>query len=213
MKKLFLILVASVLMVQLSNAQMFSYGIKGGVGFSSISIDDVQDINSGSEVYDLVTGEGVAGYHVGVQTKIKIAMFHVQPELYWNAGGGTVEKVVDGGATEIMNVKFNRIDIPVLAGVSLGPLRLNIGPVASIVVGEENDFLAELGEDFDIYSETLNWGWQGGVGVGLGGLSLDLRYEGPLSDLNTVIPEGTLPDDMNLDARPKQWIISLGYWF
>ena len=70
-----------------------------------------------------MTGESVMGYHLGVQTRIKIAMVYVQPEIYWNAGGGSLEQVVDGGATELLNVKFNRIDIPVLVGAKLGPVR------------------------------------------------------------------------------------------
>ena len=87
-------------------------GSKAGIGFSSLKFDDVTGINDGSDVYDLITGDGVMGYHVGLQTRIKIAMIVIQPELYFNAGGGTVEQVVEGGATEVLNVKFNRIDIP-----------------------------------------------------------------------------------------------------
>ena len=108
MKKVIMIVVASFFLVQVADAQLFNWGIKGGLGFSSIKIEDIRGIEDGADVYDLVTGDGVAGYHLGVQTRIKIAMVYVQPELYWNAGGGTVQQVVDGGATELLNVKFNQ---------------------------------------------------------------------------------------------------------
>jgi hypothetical protein len=210
MKKLILILVASFFLANVAEAQLFSWGVKGGLGFSSVQISDITDIQDGSDVYDLVTGESVMGYHLGVQTRIKIAMVYVQPELYWNTGGGTVKQVVDGGATELLNVKFNRIDIPVLAGVKLGPVRLNIGPMASLVVGEDSD-LTLLHPDLEMYKNSLTWAWQGGIGVDVWKLSVDIRYEGPLSDLSSVIPDDLV--QYTYDPRPKQWLLSVGYWF
>ena len=210
MKKLILILVASFFMVQLADAQLFTYGIKAGVGFSTVKIDDITGIQSGGDVYDLVTGDAVMGYHVGIQTRIKIAMLYVQPELYFNAGGGTLDQIVQGGATEALNVKFSRIDLPVLVGVKLGPVRLNVGPVGSYVISETND-LSLLDSDYHVYTDNMTWGWQGGIGVGLGKLTVDVRYEGPLSDLSEVIPDDLT--EYTLDPRPKQWILSVGYWF
>lgn len=210
MKKLILILLTSFFLVQVADAQLFKWGLKGGLGFSTVKITDITGIQDGSDVYDLVTGESVMGYHLGVQTRIKIAMIYVQPELYWNAGGGSLKQVVDGGATEILNVKFNRIDIPVMAGVKLGPVRLNVGPMASLVVGENSD-LTLLHPDLELYKKSLTWAWQGGIGVDLWKLSLDLRYEGPLSDLSTIIPDNLT--EYTLDPRPKQWLFSVGFWF
>ena len=210
MKKLILIAVASFFLVQVSNAQLFNYGIKAGIGFSSLKINDLTGISDGSDVYDLITGDGVMGYHLGVQTRIKIAMIYIQPELYWNAGGGTLEQVIDGGATEILEVKFNRMDLPLLVGVKLGPVRFNIGPVGSYVISESNDD-STADFDYQLYLSSMNWGWQGGIGVDLSKLSLDVRYEGSLSDLSDSVPEAL--QNYNMDPRPSQWIISLGYWF
>jgi hypothetical protein len=166
MKKLIFIAVASFFLVQTSNAQLFNYGIKAGIGFSSLSINDITGISDGSDVYNLITGDGVMGYHLGVQTRIKIAMIYVQPELYWNAGGGTLKQVMDGGATEILEVKFNRIDLPLLVGVKLGPVRLNIGPVGSYVINESNEG-STADFDYQLYLNSMNWGWQGGIGLDL----------------------------------------------
>ena len=210
MKKLIFILMASFFLVQVADAQLFSWGIKGGLGFSTVKISDITGIDDGQDVYDLVTGESVMGYHLGLQTRIKIAMIYVQPELYWNAGGGSLKQVVDGGATELLNVKFNRIDIPVLVGVKLGPVRLNIGPMASLIVGENSDFQV-LQADAALYKESFTWAWQGGIGVDISKFSLDIRYEGPLSDLSRVIPDNLT--EYTLDPRPQQWIFSVGFWF
>lgn len=210
MKKLILVAIASFFLVQVSNAQLFNYGIKAGIGFSSLKMEDITNISDGSDVYDLVTGDGVMGYHVGFQTRINIAMIMIQPEIYFNAGGGTVEQVVDGGATEILDVKFNRIDIPLLVGVKLGPARLNVGPVGSFVISETTD-LTELEPDFEMFSSAMTWGFQAGLGLDISKISLDVRYEGSLSALGESFSIGGT--DFPLDARPSQWIISLGYWF
>jgi len=210
MKKLIFIAIASFFLVQTSNAQLFNYGLKAGIGFSSLKMDDITGISDGSDVYDLITGDAVMGYHFGLQTRINIAMIMIQPELYFNAGGGTVEQVVDGGATEILNVKFNRIDIPLLVGVKLGPARINVGPVGSFVLSENND-LTELEPDFELFTSAMTWGFQAGLGLDISKLSIDVRYEGSLSALGDSFSVGGT--DFPLDARPSQWIISLGYWF
>ena len=210
MKKLFLVLVASMFIFTLSSAQMFNYGIKAGIGFSSLKLDDVTGINDGADVYDLITGDGVMGYHVGLQTRIKIAMLVIQPELYFNAGGGTLEQVVDNGPTSVLDVKFSRIDIPLLVGVKLGPARISVGPTGSFVLSENTD-LKEIQPDFELFSKAMTWGFQAGLGLDISKLSLDFRYEGSLSKLGESFSVGGT--DFALDARPSQWIISVGFWF
>lgn len=210
MKKLILVLFASMFIFSLSNAQFFNYGIKAGIGFSSLKMEDITGISDGGDVYDLITGDGVMGYHLGLQTRLKIAMVVLQPELYFNAGRGTVEQVVDGGATEILNVKFNRFDIPLLAGVKLGPARISLGPVGSFVISEKTD-LTDLDPGFELFTSAMTWGFQAGLGLDISKLSLDFRYEGSLSKLGESLSIGG--SEFALDARPSQWIISLGFWF
>jgi hypothetical protein len=209
MKKLFLVLIASMFIFTMADAQLFKWGLKGGIGFSSLKIDDITGINDGSDVYDLITGDAVMGYHIGLQTRINIAMIVIQPELYFNAGGGTVEQVVDGDITPL-DVKFNRIDIPLLVGVKLGPARINVGPVGSFVLSETNE-LTELEPDFEMFTSTMTWGFQAGLGLDISKLSIDARYEGSLSALGESFSVGGT--DFPLDARPSQWIISVGFWF
>ncbi len=212
MKKLILVLVASMFLFSVSDAQMFKYGIKAGVGFSSLKIEDLTGIDNGQDVYDLVTGESVMGYHVGIQTQIKVAMLVIKPELYFNAGGGTVEQVVAGGATEVLNVNFTRIDVPVLVGVKFGPARINVGPVGSYVLSETNDLttIPDL-SDYTLFTSSMTWGFQAGIGIDVSKISIDARYEGSLSKLGETFTVGS--SDFALDARPSQWIISLGIWF
>lgn len=212
MKKLVMVLLVSFALLAVTKAEVFQIGIKGGIGFSSIKINDLTDISSGADAFDLMTGDGVMAYHVGIQTRIKIAMLFVQPELYFNDGGGTVEQVTSGGIRNLMTVDYKRIDLPVLLGTKFGPLRINLGPVGSYIVQESivHD-LSHVPEDYTIFSEPLTWGFQAGLGLDISRLSFDVRYEGSLSKLGETLTIGGT--DFNLDARPRQWTFSLGLWF
>jgi len=210
MKKLLIVLAVSMFASQVAEAQLFSYGLKGGIGFSSLKISDITNIEDGSDVYSLVTGDAVAGYHIGVQTRIKLAMIFIQPELYFNAGGGAVEQVYDNGATEVLNIKYNSIDLPVLVGAKLGPVRLMLGPTGSYVISGKNE-LTDLDPNYSLLSSSMTWGWQGGIGVDISKFTLDVRYEGSLSKFGESITiDGS---NYTLDARPNQILISLGFWF
>ena len=210
MKKLIFVLMASLFLVATTEAQIFKYGIKAGIGFSSLKIEDLTGLNDGDAVYDLITGDGVMGYHLGVQTRIKVAMLVIQPEVYFNAGGGTVEQVVQGGASEILNVNFQRVDVPLLVGLKFGPARVNVGPVGSFKIKETTD-LTQIQADYTLFTNTMTWGFQAGIGLDISKISLDARYEGSLSKLGETLNVGG--SEFALDARPSQWIISLGVWF
>jgi len=216
MKKLILVLAASFLLVQFTDAQMFKIGIKGGLGYSNLKISDLTDVGSGGDVYDLVTGDGVMAYHVGIQTRIKIAMIYVQPELYFNDGGGTVEVLNSGGTPgtgDLSHIDLKSMDLPILVGVKLGPLRINVGPVGSYLFSEQSLPLEidDAIEDYTVITNGMTWGFQAGLGVEVSKISLDARYEGSLSKLGDSFTVGGT--DFNLDARPSQWVFSLGIWF
>ncbi len=195
-----------------SNAQIFQYGLKVGANFSTLAMDDITGINSASGAYDLITGESVTGYQAGIMTRVNIAMVFIQPEVYFNAVGGTVQKVESGGVTELLDVSFSRVDIPLLVGVKLGPARINAGPVGSAVISSTNELIELAGAGAATLSDNFTWGFQAGIGLDLfNKLALDARYEGSLTRFGESFEiAGT---NYPLDARPTSWIISLGYWF
>lgn len=212
MKKLLFILVASFLFLQSSQAQMFQWGIKAGLGLNTLKMADLTGLEDGSDVYDLLTGDNVAGYHVGFQTRINIAMIFVQPELYFNDGGAKIEEFKNDALEATYNVNFQRIDLPLLAGVKLGPARIKLGPVGSYVVHESiTGDVQNMDPDYKFFSQSMTWGYQVGLGIDISKLSLDARYEGSLSSLGESVNVGG--ESYQLDARPNQWVFSLGFWF
>jgi hypothetical protein len=161
MKKLLLILAVSVAFVQVARADLFKFGIKGGIGYSTINFDDITGIGSGQDVYNLATSDGVAAYHVGLQTRINLALLFIQPELYFKDAGGSVERVAEGGASEVFNLDMKTVDLPVLVGVKFGPLRLGVGPVGSYVLTEESIPMEinNIVEDYTVYTSGMRVGF------------------------------------------------------
>jgi len=213
MKKIVLILAISFAMVSITRAEIFQFGLKAGLGYSKLKISDITGVGSGQDVYNLATGDGVMAYHVGIQTRIKLAVLFIQPELYFNDGGGSVERIETGGASELMHLDLKSFDLPVLVGVKFGPLRINAGPVGSYVLTEESIALEVNNaiDDYTVYTSGMSWGFQAGLGLDLARFSIDARYEGALSKLGDSFTVGG--QDFNLDARPSQWVFSLGFWF
>jgi hypothetical protein len=214
MKKLTIILILAIFSLQVADAQIFKLGIKAGIGFSNLRFEDINGITSGSDAYDLITGESVTGYHLGLQARVKVAMLFIQPELYFNTGGGTVEQVVANGPNDILNVTYNRIDLPILVGVKAGPVRINAGPAGSYFLSQSHELgeLPGMADDYTLFDKKMTWGFQAGLGVDiLKKITLDARYEGSLSKLGETTTIGTRT--FALDARPSQWLISLGVFF
>ena len=183
MKKIILIscivIAASVTaMAQLPN---FAFGIKGGANFSKLkTVDNLTDENS------------IVGYHVGIFTRLGVAGLYLQPELYLGSKGNNFIKIEDTSGNEVQasgKVRFTTLDLPLLIGTKIGPSKLNLrfmaGPVASFVINENTTFDSAYRNisDFGNYKKQ-NWAYQAGAGVDVGNLTVDLRYEGGLSNVS-----------------------------
>ena len=201
MKKIALISIAALFLSVMANAQFFQIGLKAGVNFASLAMDDITGINTGNDVYDLVTGETVTGYQAGLMPRINVAMHFVQTQVYFNTSGGVVEQVFQNGTKELLEVKFNRVDIPLLVGLKLGPARINAGQVGSAMISSVND-LTVISQDLETLTGSLTWGYQAGVGLDLfKKIAIDARYEGSLSKYGDSFNVGGI--DHTLDARPS----------
>ena len=160
--------------------------------------------------------EAFQSFHFGIMTRIKVLNVFVQPELYFNTSGGKVliEELNAAGevtAEDVKQVKFSKIDMPVLLGFKIGPMRVNAGPVASLVLAENNE-IGEIIPELESLSKTATIGYQAGVGIDiLKFLTLDYRYEGGLSKWGDKLTiAGT---DYAFDSRANMHLLSLGIMF
>ena len=110
-----------------------------------------------------------------------------------------------------MKQTFNRLDIPVLIGFKLGPVRINAGPAAAIQIGSPKALIDD--PNFEDMYKGATFGYQAGAGFDLfKKLTIDVRYEGSLSGKfgDAVTIDG---QTFNLDSRQPSLLLSLGIMF
>ncbi len=172
-------------------AQIFTMGPKFG-----ISQGDVR-ISEGFRWED-----AKIGYHVGAFARINLPVIFFQPEvLYTNTGGSFSNN------TFSYDVEFNRLDVPFMVGLKLGSvLRLQAGPVATYLLnGKLSSNDGGLNARLIPPKEEFTFGYQAGIGLDIGNLVLDLKYEGGMT--NSINKFAGVPTDQ----RQNQLILSLGF--
>jgi hypothetical protein len=214
MKKIFLFAFILSLTAGMASAQFIKFGVKGGLNYSKLKFDNISSIASGTSNYSLIEDESFQSFHIGLMSRIKVFNMYLQPELYFNTSGGKVLVEDMSGNTnlkEIRNVKKNKIDVPVLVGMKFGPLRLNAGPVASIMLSESNE-IENIIPEMESLSKSASIGYQAGAGLDiLKFLTLDYRYEGSFSKWGDKIT--VAGNDYAFDSRGSVHLLSLGIFF
>jgi hypothetical protein len=95
------------------------------------------------------------------------------------------------------------LDVPVMAGFRiLKIIRVMAGPIASFNIDSSLKDAGKTVEGTDFKKATL--GYQTGVGVDLGNLSFEGKYEGGLSKFTENVGTYTA------DNRINQWVLSVG---
>ena len=203
MKKVFFVIAISMIF-SISNAQLLKFGIKAGANSTSFDFDKVES----PDAILTQASDATWGFHAGVFLRIKIAMLYLQPEAYFTSMGGKYNYQESASAAEeLKTFDMNGLDIPLLLGFKLGPIRINAGPSGHLVLSHSTD-LDGLSTDIN----GMTWGYQAGLGIDLfKKLTLDARYEGNLSSLGESVTIGGT--DFNTDMRTSQFLISLGFMF
>ncbi|HJP63059.1 MAG TPA: porin family protein [Mucilaginibacter sp.] len=190
MKK-FLLSAALLIAVCISAKAQISVGVKGGVNFSQINTDNLNESTR-------------TGYQAGLFARFGSALY-LQPEVYLSSTGGKFS--TDNGDFKA-KVNFTNVSVPVLVGHSFGEKNLNfrlmVGPVYTYALDKSEDFSGNANgaiADFGHYKNST-LGFQAGGGVDIGPITADLRYEGGLTKIN--------PD---FGQKQNLWALSVGFKF
>jgi hypothetical protein len=192
-------------MAQFSEAQI-KFGIRGGINSARVKLKDFY-----SQDYKLEYAKGDPGYHFGVMSQIKLLGIFVQPEILFTTAKNDVQitDLVNGSDPDPGKQKFYKLDVPVIVGYKLGPLKLQAGPVGTFMLGSKSPLLDKYNMEQNFKGATF--GFQAGVGLELSSLLVDVKYEGNLSRLGDGVNIGG--EQFNFDQRMSQWIFSIGYLF
>ncbi len=214
MKKLFALIL--ILIVSIPAFSQVKFGLKAGVSTTSLSMPSVTTITSGSTTYT-VNGLTSAkyGFHGGAFVRLTLFGIYIQPELLFSTRTNeyTVSNVTNQAApvSYVAKQNFNKLDIPVMVGLKLGPLRINAGPSGSLLINSPKDLITN--PDYKNNYNRLTFGYQAGLGFDLLGiLTFDVRYEGSLKKYQNQIQNLT-GAKYNLDDRPNAFLFSVGLMF
>lgn len=209
MKKLITIIL--VVLISIPAFSQLKFGIKAGVSTSSLSMPSPKTLTSGatstSYTVDALT-TAKYGFNGGVFMRLTIFGLYIQPELLLDTRTNeyNITKLGTTPVTTIAKQSFNKLDIPVMVGIKFGPLRLNAGPSASLLINSPKDLIDS--PDFKGKYSRMTVGYQAGIGVDLlKTLTFDIRYEGSLKKYQNKIT------NVNLDDRANAFVFSLGLFF
>ncbi|WP_343764843.1 outer membrane beta-barrel protein [Gangjinia marincola] len=177
------------------HAQSFEYGVKGGLNYGST--DDLEGSLAGIDIDE--TADNKVGFHLGLYSKFEVIGIFIQPELVYTRLNSEYE---------LGDYSINKLDLPILAGIELiGPLNIKLGPSFQYIFSNDDLDSIEIGE----VENDITVGYQAGLGLTLGRLGVDVRYEGNFFENESVAVDAAENTSFTLDNRPSQWILSLSY--
>jgi hypothetical protein len=140
MKKIILTTVVIFAASLSSQAQLVKFGIKAGINYANQTGSDIT-VNSQNYNTDAITS-----YHAGLVTEIKLTEgFSIQPELLYSTQGATYKNAFEEFTNEL-----GYLSIPVLAKIHFNKtISLDLGPQASFLLSERNEFDAKNAESFE----------------------------------------------------------------
>ncbi|WP_127018419.1 outer membrane beta-barrel protein [Flagellimonas beolgyonensis] len=175
------------------------FGVKAGLSYNKNG-DLISSVGDGGQ--DIIEGaEGKAGFHFGFWGKLDFPKIYLRPELVYSKTKSSYD--VDG---ESQDYDISKLDLPVLLGYKLiGPLHVFAGPAFQYTL--KNDLgdlqVEDVKNDFTV-------GLNAGVGVNLGKIGLDLRYERGFSENEAEFIDNNITTvSGRVDSRPSQVIFAL----
>lgn len=214
MKKFLLTALLAVGISSLAHAQFFKFGARGGIHTADVKGTDLLVFDQNSlDSLSFKADNANLGFRIGVIGRFTFAnIVYVQPELVFRSSKNNYRfnSLISGVGDELRSETFFNVDIPVLAGVKLGPFRAQAGPVASLLLSKNSDFTDKdnLERDF----KRAEWSYQAGIGIDIGKkLGLDINYQDQITDDRDYITVGS--GEYLLSAQEKYWVFALSLFF
>lgn len=190
-------------------ASPVQFGVKGGLLINSSDLK--YTFSSNRERYSESSTK--PGFELGLQARVRLPLgFLIQPEVVYSRTSGSfpVETTADGTTTdEKLKVRSNWIEVPVLVGWKFSIVRLMAGPSFRFPMDE----VMNVGlKETKVAPRLDNFvmGYQAGIGVDLGRLTIDARYCGNFSKIANQ--QKQLDDYISgLKVREQKVAISIGY--
>lgn len=206
-------LLMSLFFIAPAKAGSSGFGLRAGFNFASLPSREEVQLDNGSRIMAL--SDSYTGFHLGVMGNLVFPGFFLQPELLY-VNTGRQMKIEYPDMPEFYNVEhefyteeMHYLALPVVLGIKIGPLKLGVGPVFSLLLDNRNNATSIDHLVHEYKNATV--GYQALAGIQLGSLIVDLKYESKLTDYGDGIQIGG--NHFDFDPRPQQFIVSLGLLF
>jgi len=204
MKKI--LIITTVFFYSATMLAQVNVGIKAGLNTFNLQ-DEVFESNF--DDFTFAVKEAQYGFHAGIFLRAKLGPIQLQPEVVFNSDN--VDYTFDQGGLgqTIVNQKYRAIDIPVLVGTKIGPIRLLAGPVAHYNL----ESISSLEEQVQTstFSDELTLGLQVGAGFDIKKLTFDFRFETNQSKLGESLSIGG--QEIAFSQNRNRLVASIGYKF
>jgi hypothetical protein len=197
---------------KMATGNFFRIGIKGGVNLARLETDGLVTLN-GAVIKDQLQAslDTKQSYVGGIYARLGRKIF-IEPEVLVSTKGGSIYVP---GLSQTKQFTFTNIDVPVLLGLRWKIFHVMAGPVASYTLKtdtELNDLINLVttkytGTTAEIAAKT-SFSYQVGGGIDLLGFTIDVRYEGNLSQLTNTLP---IPAGITFSPRLNLYQVTLGY--
>jgi hypothetical protein len=214
MNKFFLSVILCLFCVSFSQAQEFSFGIKGGLNYAMGG--EIQGLSSNSTYStDTYNPESAIGFHGGAFIEMRFGKFLIRPEALYTSAETEFTFV---NSTSAYNVE--QLTIPLLVGYNIyGPLDIYAGPAYNNIIDATLENTLNT-----IVVQNSPLAIQAGIKAGVGRFELDLRYSRSMAseqrqdiDIendNTIIEGVNQRDGVNratFDGRLHHVLLSLSF--
>jgi len=183
------------LQAQVNDASMAQFGVKGGVNFSNLYTEDVDDENM------------LTSFNAGLFVNLPVSdMLSIQPEVLYSRKGSelTYDNVFATGSAKF---KLNYIEVPVLLKVNVTDnFNIHAGPYVAYLIDaqvtNESDGGFDFEENFDNDDfNKFDAGLSAGIGFDFDSFGIGARYNYGLTTIGKERTVGgetyTAPDSKN----------------
>lgn len=209
MNKAFYLFILGFFCISISNAQEFSFGIKGGPSY--VSGGQITGISSNGLYFDgTVEADSQISFHAGAFFEVRFGKFLLRPEFIYSA---METEFAFPTAPSIYAV--DKISVPLLVGYNVwGPIDIYAGPAYQNIL----DATLEGTEppDEEIVAQNSPLAAQLGIKAAFGRFELDLRYDRSLAsqepyDIDIVNSDYGINRATFNDTRLNQIMLSLSF--
>lgn len=190
---------------QAAHAQFFSFGLKGGMNTQINKPDDIT-IGGADTSFNFGVQHMKFGTQFGAYFRFGNRLFF-QPEFVFNSNK-TDYKIGESSVKDVIkNEKYQYLDMPLMVGFKLGPIRVQGGPVGHYFLNSTSELTDVKG--YAARFHQMAWGYQTGINISLGRLGIDARYEGNFNKDGDHIT--FFGDQYHFSSTPARLIVGLTF--